>query len=172
MATPINEIFVDFSVRKLEQMNGRIRECVDQLSEEQIWQRGTETENAAGNLLLHLSGNVRQWIVSGVGGKPDVRVRDREFSARGDIAKSDLLERLGGVVDDALAVMKKLTAERLSQTVTIQGYQMTVMEAVYHVVEHFALHTGQIILLTKMFTRKDLGFYRHLGQAPHQEKTP
>ncbi|MCS7027025.1 MAG: DUF1572 domain-containing protein [Bryobacteraceae bacterium] len=165
-------VFTDSCARRLAQSCSRIAHCLELLNEEQVWVRGSENENAIGNLLLHLAGNVRQWILAGLGGKPDVRVREREFSARGDIAKADLLERLQTTVDDALVVIRKLDGEALARTVKIQSYQVTALEAVLHVVEHFALHTGQIIFATKMLTHADLGFYKHLNQPSHQEKTP
>ncbi len=173
MAQTIDRLFLDFSGRKLRQLFDRISECAGKLSEEQIWMRSGEEQNAVGNLLLHLSGNVRQWIVSGLGGKPDVRVRDREFSARGQIAARDLLERLRTTLDEAVGVLDALPAERLGERVVIQKYDLTVLEAIYHVVEHFAQHTGQIIFATKLLTGRDLGFYAHLGRASeHGEQTP
>lgn len=169
----VESLFTDFSVRKLRQLSGRIRECLDRLSDEQLWARGSDAENAAGNLLLHLCGNVRQWILSGIGGKPDVRVRDREFSARGGIGKDELRERLEATVEDAAAVIGALDAARLAARIRVQNYEMSVLEAVYHVVEHFAQHTGQIILMTKAATGQDLGFYKHLSpKKEHGEKTP
>jgi uncharacterized damage-inducible protein DinB len=122
---------------------------------------------------LHLSGNVRQWIVSGVGGAPDTRERDGEFSARGDISIPELKERLRGIVTEAAAVIAAVTPERLAERVVIQKYEVSVLEAIYHVVEHFSLHTGQIIFATKLLTASDMGFYAHLrANAAHGKKTP
>jgi len=118
----LDRIFLTASRDRLNQLASRIKACTDRLSDEQIWQRHHENENAIGNLMLHLSGNVRQWIVSGVGGKPDVRARDREFSARGDVPKTDLWERLHGVVEEAAGIIDKLAPQRLGETVKIQGY--------------------------------------------------
>jgi hypothetical protein len=134
------------------------RELPGKLNAEQIWARGSENENAVGNLVLHLCGNVRQWIIAGVGGSPDVRKRDEEFAARGGMSVSELTE---------------MSADRLLEPLVIQGYHATGMGAIYHVVEHFSGHTGQIIFATKMLTSDDLGFYRHLSRAAaHSEKTP
>jgi uncharacterized damage-inducible protein DinB len=137
-----------------------------------VWARGSANENAIGNLVLHLCGNVRQWIVSGVGGQPDVRRRDAEFSAAGGAAIPELLDRLRRAVDEALATLDSVTQARLGERVAIQNYDVTVLEAIYHVVDHFSMHTGQIIFATKMLTGADLGFYRHLSQAAHGHKTP
>ena len=168
----LDRLFLDFSVRTLRQLTGRIHECVMRLDDEQLWARASADQNAAGNLLLHLAGNVRQWIISGVGGKPDVRVRDREFSARGPISREDLLERLEGTVEEAAAVLEKVPAARLAERVTIQKYEMSLLEAIYHVVEHYSQHTGQIILLTRLITGEQLGFYKHLDRRGTQRRLP
>jgi uncharacterized damage-inducible protein DinB len=165
-------LFIEYSINKLEQLTARIHECLDRLSEEQVWARGSESENAIGNLVLHLGGNVRQWILSGVGGEADSRVRDQEFAAHGGMSRHELMERLEKTVADAKTVLAKVTASRLTERVTIQKYDLAVLHAVYHVVEHFAQHTGQIIFATKMLTGEDLGFYQHLRSAAHAEKTP
>lgn len=167
--------FTDSSARRLRQYRDRIGKCLDLLDEDQIWIRGSANANAVGNLLLHLSGNVRQWIVSGVGGAPDGRIREVEFAAAGGFTKAQLFDRLNGTVEEACAVIDGLDGVALVGERTIQAYPVTVLEAVYHVVEHFAMHTGQIIFATKALTGEDLGFYRHLGKgAPptHDEKTP
>ncbi len=173
MEDSLHRLFLDCSVRRLEQSLSRIEACLGKLTEEQVWARGSENENAIGNLVLHLSGNVRQWIVSGVGGAPDTRQRDREFSARGGSSIPELKERLRGIVAEAAAVIGVVTPERLAERVTIQKYEVSVLEAIYHVVEHFSLHTGQIIFATKLLTGSDLGFYSHLrSSTAHGHKTP
>jgi len=173
MTDALLEDFLNYSAEKLRQLGGRIETCLGTLTEEQIWARGSENENAIGNLVLHLCGNVRQWIVSGIGGAPDERQRDREFAARGRVAGPELAERLRTVVAEATTVLDGVSAERMAQRVTVQKYEMTVLSAIYHVVEHFSGHTGQIIFATKMLTGSDLGFYRHLSAAAaHSEKTP
>ncbi len=159
----LDEIFLDFSADKLKQFCSRIEDCLGRLTDEQVWMRDAESANAVGNLVLHLSGNVRQWIVSAVGGEADIRHRDAEFAARGDIPREELSSRLSGVVVQAVEVIRGLTAERLGEIIKVQNYEVTVLEAVYHVVEHFAEHTGQIIFATKLLTGADLGYYRHLS---------
>lgn len=156
------EIFVKFSAEKLEQLSGRIEDCLLRLTPEQIWARGSENENAVGNLVLHLSGNVRQWIGSGVAGLPDNRNRDAEFDARGGTSAAALADLVKTRAAEAAAIIRGLSGARLTERITPQGYQVTVLEAIAHVVEHFSQHTGQIILLTKMLTGEDLGYYAHL----------
>jgi uncharacterized damage-inducible protein DinB len=162
------QAFVKYSAEKLEQHMGRIEACVAKLRPEQLWARHSENENAIGNLLLHLTGNVRQWILSGVGGDVDARQRQTEFDARSGSAGD-----LRSVVEAASKVIRGLSAARLAERVTIQGYEVSVLEAVYHVVEHFSGHAGQIVFATKFLTGEDLGFHGHLRVVrPHTEKTP
>jgi uncharacterized damage-inducible protein DinB len=168
MEDALHRLFLDCSVRRLELSLSRIEACLGKLTEEQVWARGSENENAVGNLVLHLAGNVRQWIVAGVGGAPDTRQRDGEFSARGGNSIPELQDRLRGIVTEAAAVIDAATPERLAERVTIQKYDVSVLEAIYHVVEHFSLHMGQIVFATKMMTGSDMGFYAHLRSSAAQ----
>lgn len=168
----IHELFVKFSAGKLRQFDTRIAACLDLLNDQQIWWRGAGTQNAIGNLVLHLCGNLGQWIVSGVGGAPDTRDRDAEFAAVEGPGKTELAAKLHGRVEEAAAIIERLTAERLLEPLERQGYTGTVLEGIYHVVEHFGQHTGQIIYATKLLTEKDLGFYAHLSRRAHAEKIP
>lgn len=173
MDAQLGELFLRFSIEKLTQLAGRIRACLERLTPEQVWARGSESENAVGNLVLHLCGNVRQWVGFGIAGWPDVRERDSEFRARGGLGPQELSERLDATVRQATEVLRALPPERLKDRTRVQNYDVTVLEAVYHVVEHFAGHTGQILYATKQMTHEDLGFYRHLsGPQPHTERTP
>jgi uncharacterized damage-inducible protein DinB len=142
----------------------RILSCLEQLSPEQIWWRPNEASNSVGNLVLHLAGNVRQWIISGLGGAPDVRQRDREFSKRGHLPRRVLVGRLRRTVVDACRVLRKLSPEDLAHAYAIQKYEVTGMEATFHVTEHFSHHAGQIILLTKMLTGSDMQFTQLPGE--------
>jgi uncharacterized damage-inducible protein DinB len=157
-----DEIFIKFSAGKLEQLHGRIQDCLGRLTPEQIWTRNSANENAVGNLVLHLSGNVRQWIGSGVAGLADHRERDAEFDARGGKETAELSELLNSRVAEVTAIIRAVPAARLTERITPQGHDVTVLEAIAHVVEHFAMHTGQVIFLTKMLTGQDLGYYQHL----------
>ena len=164
--------FLTFSAEKLNQLMGRIDTCVRKLAPEQIWMRAGANQNAVGNLLLHLNGNVRQWILHGVGGQPDLRDRDAEFAATDGAGAIELLARLRATVEDAAALLRALPAERLMERVGTQGYDCTVLAAIYHVVEHFAGHTFQIIYATKLSTGEDLGFYAHLSGSAPQDNLP
>lgn len=166
------EIFINFSAEKLEQLHGRIQDCLARLTPEQIWTRNSENENAVGNLVLHLSGNVRQWIGSGVAGMPDHRQRDAEFDARGGMAPAELAELLKTRVSEVAGIIREVPAARLTQRITPQGYDVTVLEAIAHVVEHFSQHTGQIILLTKLLTGNDLAYYQYLRGSGRASGAP
>jgi len=150
----------------------RFEACLRGLSTEQIWWRANPASNSAGNLALHLAGNVRQWIVSGLGGAPDHRERDLEFSERGPVPRRELLSRLRKAATDARRVLRTLDGAALARTYSIQGYRVTGLEAVFHVVDHFSQHTGQIILLTKMLGGKDLKFTRLPGQKARSRGLP
>jgi uncharacterized damage-inducible protein DinB len=141
----------------------KIQRCLDVLPADALWRRDDASENSVGNLLLHLSGNVRQWIVSGVGGAPDARRRSTEFDARDGEAAVALMADLRATLQEANAVLSSLDAPSLVEARRIQGRDVSVLDAVYHVVEHFSMHTGQIILLTKRYAPGRVQFYEDAG---------
>ncbi len=142
----------------------RLIRCLKMLPEKEIWWRPNAASNSAGNLVLHLSGNVRQWIVSGLGNAQDNRDRDREFAERGPIPRRALVALIRETVQEACSVLGRLSEDSLSRTHNIQGFRVSGMYAVSHVVEHFAYHTGQIIFVTKMKLGKDLRFTHLPGE--------
>jgi uncharacterized damage-inducible protein DinB len=137
----------------------KIQRCLTSLGEGDIWWRAHETNNSVGNLILHVCGNVRQWIVSGIGGERDARDRPAEFAAKGPMSKEALLERLKSTLQDADRSLANFDLGRLPEKRRIQSYDVTCFEAIFHVVEHFSGHVGQIIYITKQRTGKDLRFY-------------
>jgi uncharacterized damage-inducible protein DinB len=138
----------------------KIQHCVDVLPPDALWHRANGSSNSIGNLLLHLSGNVRQWIVSGVGGAPDRRHREAEFAATDGADATTLMADLRETLRETDAVLAALTPASLAESRVIQGRDVKVFDAVYHVVEHFSTHTGQIILMTKMAAEGRIQFYR------------
>lgn len=146
----------------------KLKRCLEQLSDEQVWWRPNAESNSIGNLLLHLSGNARQWIVSGLGGEPDQRVRQREFDERAIIARHELLSTLEQTLEDVNRVLADFEPKQLLERFDIQGTNVTALEAIFHVTEHFSMHTGQVILLTKLLTASDLHFYDFEGATPLQ----
>lgn len=162
------DLFLQFSRSKLlEQYWPRLRKAVEPLSLEQVWWRPNAASNSIGNLVLHLNGNVWQWLVASFNGLEDNRDRPKEFSATGDLPPADLLARLGGTMNEAAKVLARLTPEELLATYHIQGYTVSGLAAVYQVVEHFGLHYGQIVYVTKALAGSDLGFYSELNKTGH-----
>ena len=159
----IEKEFLRVSGDELLQLEGRIQDCVSRLNYDQIWTRNAENANAIGNLVLHLCGNVRQWIGFGIGELADHRDRPSEFAARGELQPAELMDRLKRTVSEAAGIIRNFDEARLMEKVTIQNYEVTKMEAIYHVVAHFSQHTGQIIFITKMLTGDDLGYFWHLN---------
>ena len=145
----------------------KIERCLEHLTDEDVWSRPNDACNSVGNLLLHLRGNVTQWIIGGVAGRPYERHRQQEFDERTPIPKKELLAQLRAVVEEAGDVIRGLDAGALLSMRQIQDYEVTVLEAVYHVVEHFGMHTGQIILLTKARTGEDLKLWRPARETTH-----
>jgi uncharacterized damage-inducible protein DinB len=148
-----------------EESRTKLRKTVDALPDELLWWRPNEQANSVGNLLLHLEGNVRQWIIGGVGGASDVRNRATEFAAREGATKRDLLARLENTLDEADAVLARLRPEQLVEGRRVQTRDVTVLEAIYQVVQHFSLHLGQIILVAKAQVPGAVKFYEDAGGA-------
>lgn len=148
----------------------RIERCFELLSQEQIWWRPNPASNSAGNLALHLAGNVRQWIVSSLGGEQDTRRRDQEFAERGPLPRSELVKVLNASVKDACRVLRRLSGTELARVYVIQRLNVTGLNAVFHVVEHFAFHTGQIIFISKQQLGSDLEFTHLPGDMPDQRR--
>lgn len=141
----------------------KLRKTIDALPADALWWRPNEQSNSVGNLLLHLEGNVRQWIVGGVGGAADTRNRAGEFAAREGMTKAELLDRLDRALAEADDVLAGLDPERLGERLQIQGRDVTALDAVYQVVQHFALHLGQIILVAKAEVPGAVRFYEDAG---------
>lgn len=158
--TAVSGAFIQEARRLLtEEYLPKIERCVERLTNEQIWWRPNPESNSIGNLMLHLSGNARQWIVCGLGGEVDQRHRQTEFDEREEIPGEELLGKLRTTVTDVSGVLARFDSARLLDEYPIQGTRVTALAAVFHVTEHFSMHTGQIILLTKMLANADLIFY-------------
>jgi hypothetical protein len=156
-------LFLEFSRAKLlEQYWPRLRTCVESLTDEQVWWRPNDSTNSIGNIILHLNGNVKQWLVASFKRLEDRRDRPAEFSQRAAISGTALLAQLGSTMTEASEVLSDIKEADLLAPFEIQGYHVSGLDAVYQVVEHFGLHYGQILYITKMIQSKDLGFYRHL----------
>ena len=156
----IGQLFITRSRHHLsEDFLPKIERCLELLTDEQLWWRANPQSNSIGNLILHLSGNVRQWIVSGLGGAADSRDRDAEFAQLDVISREELISKLKQTMDNADATLAEFDAEKLLDRQSIQGYDVSALEAILHVVEHFSMHAGQIVFITKQLTEHDLHFY-------------
>ena len=156
-------LVAEVNYRLFEECVPRIKNCLDRLTEAQIWWRPNPQSNSIGNLVLHLCGNVRQWIISGVGEQADIRRRPEEFSEQGPVPVPELLRLLNGLEPDVRQVLAKIGPDELLRVKPVQVYEQTVLSMLVHVTEHFSYHTGQIAWITKMLKNEDLGFYA--GQA-------
>jgi uncharacterized damage-inducible protein DinB len=162
----LGQNFIDRSRAYLtDEYRIKMRKTVRALPAEMLWWRPNEEANSVGNLLMHLEGNLRQWIIGGVGGAPDVRNRAGEFAAKEGASAEELLRRLEQTLDEADAVLARLRPEQLAERRRVQARDVTVLEAVYQVVQHFALHLGQIILVAKAQVPGAVKFYEDAGGA-------
>jgi uncharacterized damage-inducible protein DinB len=151
--------FIQCCIHQLEENTPKIKKCLDELTEEEVWKKPNASSNSVGNQLLHLCGNITQWILSSLGDTPDQRERDLEFSTEGGLTKKELFDKLESTVSNAIKVIQSLTGDELLQLRSVQGYQHSGVGIIIHVVEHYSYHTGQIIFWTKLQKNKDMDFY-------------
>ena len=152
-------LIAEVKVRLMEESMPRIEKCLSVLPDTAIWQRPNTHSNSIGNLLLHLNGNVRQYILSGLGHQPDTRERSREFSTRDGRSKADLMAKLHQTMAEVTRVLDRLTPEELLTVRPVQCYEMDGIGILVHVTEHFSYHTGQVVFYTKALQDIDMGFY-------------
>ena len=150
----------------------KIERCLEKLTDEQIWWRANKESNSIGNLVLHLCGNARQWIICGLGTQADQRNRDSEFEQRDVIPRHELTTLLQSTLAEVRTTLQEVDPATILEHREIQGKDVEILEAVFHVTEHFSMHTGQIILLTKLLTATDLHFYDFEGDVPTQRFVP
>jgi len=151
--------FIDQSIHRIDENTKRLRACLDELDESDMWRRPNENSNSVGNLILHLCGNIRQYAISSLGNLPDTREREKEFSAGAGYSKLELFDKLSSTVDEAKGVMQNVSTIELLRNRKVQGYTYSGIGIIVHVTEHYSYHTGQIIFWTKLLKNKDLGFY-------------
>lgn len=159
MTSPEIQAFAAQIARHMEMNTPRIEKCLAELSEAELWQRPNPGSNSVGNLLLHLCGNIRQYVIASLGGQADERERDAEFAAEGGFNKAALLEKLRGTVGQAVEIIRSASREEMLRERTVQGFQMNGIGIAIHVCEHYSYHTGQIAFWVKLLKNKDLGFY-------------
>lgn len=157
-----NHVILEFEKRVFEESYPRIYKCLTMLTEEELWKSPVKTVPPAGCLILHLCGNARQWILSGLGDLPDNRDRDQEFEVHANIRKSDFIFLLENLKSQLRRCLNEMNEADFDKIRSIQGFQVTGFSAIIHVLEHFSYHTGQITTLTKLFTGKSTGYYEDL----------
>ena len=163
----MNSRLTEFAEHYWSEYLGKIEQAIEPLSQEQFWWRGNEASNSIANLLLHLRGNLSQWILAGLGGQPFERHRSEEFAARpgpGGRSKAELLAGLAATVTRCRETIRSLSADELARVRRIQKYELDGYRALFHTVEHMSYHTGQIVLLAKLLGA-NLDFYpQHRGE--------
>lgn len=151
--------FTQQAVYRITENTKRIVKCLEEIDETEVWQRPNENSNAIGNIILHLCGNIRQYAISSLGKKEDIRVRDKEFSAKDGFSKKELSIRLESTIDEAIVIIKNLDEPALIKSYFVQGFKLSGIGIIVHVTEHYSYHTGQIAFWIKLLKNKDLGFY-------------
>ncbi|MEM6767720.1 MAG: DinB family protein [Bacteroidota bacterium] len=145
--------------RLFEESFARLRQCLSMLTEEETWYRPNENSNSVGNLTLHLMGNTKQWILSGLGKEPDTRTRQQEFDERGPIPTTVLLDQLDKLEKKLDACISSLQPESLTAIHDVQVYKEHGISILVHVVEHFSYHVGQITYYVKARKNVDTQYY-------------
>jgi uncharacterized damage-inducible protein DinB len=159
MTEEIVKEFISESVDRINKNTPKIISCMNELEETEVWKRPNSASNSIGNLILHLCGNVTQYIISSLGEEEDKRERDKEFSTSGGYSKVELIERLNSTVKKAITVIEHMDFNSLLRKRHVQGFQYSGLANIIHVTEHYSYHTGQIVYWTKLLKSKDLGFY-------------
>ena len=145
--------------RLFEESQVRLERCLTELSEADIWWRPNENSNSVGNLVLHLCGNARQWILAGLGGALDQRRRQAEFDERGPITRAELVQKVCDVMREINEVLDRLKPEDLERPIVVQSFDETGLSILIHVVEHFSYHVGQMAYIVKARLDKQTNFY-------------
>lgn len=149
----------EFEIRVFNESYERIYKCLSMIEDQHLWKQVHPIIPSIGNLILHLCGNSRQWILSGLGGREDNRNRDQEFIVQSNIKKSELVFLLENMKINLKYTLNDLKDNDINEKYLIQGFTVTGYSAVSHVLEHFSYHTGQITLITKFLTGADTGYY-------------
>ena len=159
MATLFQQEFINQSVYRINENTKRILKCLNEVDETEAWLRSNENSNSIGNIILHLCGNITQYVISALGGIEDIRMRDKEFSAKDGSTKNELSAKLESTVNEAIRIIENIDEERLLKTYSVQGFNLSGIGIIIHVTEHYSYHTGQIAFWIKQLKNKDLEFY-------------
>lgn len=162
--------FIESSIHYLDWNTTKLEKVFQTLDASEIWHRPNSSSNSVGNLVLHLCGNITQYIISTLGDAPDLRDRDAEFAAEEGMTKAELWEQLTATIESAKQVIAGLDEAKLIQTQVVQGQTYTGIKIVLHVVEHYSYHTGQLIFWTKLLKDIDMGYYADWALNEHHQK--
>ena len=165
MSPNSNDFIAEFKeqiILRIEENTARIKTCLDLLNEEEFWFQANPETNSIANLILHLSGNITQYVISSLGMEKDIRDRDLEFNSKKNFNKEQLFQKISSTCKKAISIIKKSTEKDLHHSRKVQGFEMTGIGILIHATEHYSYHTGQIALSTKLIVQKDLGFYADL----------
>ena len=159
-ATSLQQELIEQSLFRLNENTPKIEKCLNELTEDDIWKRPNNSSNSVGNIILHLCGNINQYIISSIGGKEDIRKRAEEFSTKGGYSKTELFNKLTITVNEAADIISKCNNVELLRLRIVQGFEKSGVGIIIQVVEHYSYHAGQIIFWTKLLKDKDMGFYK------------
>jgi uncharacterized damage-inducible protein DinB len=163
MSSPTNQIHAEIIREVRRRLVGesipRTIKCLGQLSETEVWQRPNENSNSVGNLVLHLCGNARQWLISGLSAAEDGRKRQEEFDERGPIPTAELVDKLNQLSADLDALLSELDESVHTKMLEVQGFQESGFAILLHAVEHFSYHVGQISYSVKFRKDINLNYY-------------
>ncbi len=151
--------FIDNSLHRLDENTNKVNKCLQDLADDELWASPNEVSNSIANLILHLCGNITQYAIASLGQSDDVRERDKEFATKSGFTKMALLQKLNETVALAMYTIKKVPLEELLRKRFVQGFNLSGIGIILHVVEHYSYHTGQIAFWVKQMKNKDLGLY-------------
>ena len=155
----IIEEFKKQVISRMEENTSRILKCLDKKSENDLWIRPNRSSNSSGTILVHVCGNIRQYIMSAIGGIEDTRDRDIEFETKSGFNRAEMAEKVTATLNEAMKIIGNMDAASMLKVYSVQGFKLTGMGIVTHVLEHYSYHAGQVIFWTKLLVNEDLGFY-------------
>ncbi len=158
-STLTNTFIVEIKRRLFGESIPRLKKCLDKLSDEQIWYRPNNSSNSVGNLVLHLHGNVRQWVVAGLAKNPDVRERQKEFDEKGPVPRAQMIGDMDQLMLEVDQILNKVSTKDLLEVRDVQGFKESGLSILVHITEHFSYHVGQMTYIVKMLKDTDMGYY-------------
>ncbi len=150
MENTTDKEFLNECKNRIDSSFQRLYHCLDQLDDKQIWWRPNDKMNSIGILITHICGSFRQWTITIMNNAEDMRDRPEEFLNDRKINKEALLQRARKLKSDFLKAIYNLDCSRLTEQRRIQGWDITLMSAIFRALTHLEGHIGQIMLLTRI----------------------